>query len=489
MRLSLKRDTLVVCGLAFGVFLLTILFTHASGEGDSTLHYLNAREGVSRSWLVLLSSWARPLFKALIIGPAWVGMGAARLVIAVLATLLVAQTIGLARDLKLERAWFAGLLLIAQPLTFLACHDTLTEIPAALALYGALRLWLHRKYALSCLLISFIPAIRPEGYFFMALWVALALVAVRNGEAPRVVLGPLPLLGVGLLLWMAVCWWAQGTPLYPFRSFWPIGGWGYGSGHWWDYLGRWPWFMGSALFPLFLVGAVKSFRREMTLVWVLWWLVLGLHSFLWWRGLFASAGMLRIMVVIAPSSALITLVGFNAVVEWLKRKAVPSHWQTALGVAFTAWAAQVVVVRAVGDYYAQAQWVAWPVAEYLLREQLVPPGTQFFAANALMLTALDYPRTQVERVEMKYEREAELALLRGLRPGAVGVWDNGSSNKWTGVTIEDFPALGYERLAEFSDTREIADPWAMYQPWRKPNVTTLRYVVFRKREATPAEPR
>ena len=303
-----RRDTLAVCVAAFGALAVSILCTRATGEGDATLHFLNAREAVADDWVVVLTSWARPVFKALLIGPAWAGMTWARLFIAALAALLVGQTIGLARDLKLQRPLLAGFFLLAPPFAFFAAQDVLSEVPAALMTYGALRLWLRRRHALSCVVVSLIPAVRPEGYFFIALWAALVVLQAR-----RVVL--LPLLGLGVAGWMLVCWAKTGEPTYPFMSFWPAGGLGFGHGHWWDYLARWPWFMGSALFPIFAVGFVTGWRRELTWVWALWWLVLGLHSVLWWRGLFASAGLLRIMVTVAPSTALLSLVGFNTLAD------------------------------------------------------------------------------------------------------------------------------------------------------------------------------
>ena len=463
-----RRDTVVVCAAAFGVLAVTILGTHATGEGDATLHFLNARDAVASDWEVVLTSWARPLFKALIIGPAWLGMTWARLFVALLSAVLVGQTIGLARDLELERPLLAGFFLLAPPFAFFAAQDVLSEIPTALMTYGALRLWLHGRHALSCVLVSLIPVVRPEGYFFIALWAVLLVLQARRFTL-------LPLLALGTAGWMLVCWWKTSEPTYPFMSFWPAGGLGFGHGHVWDYLARWPWFMGSTLFPIFLVGFFTAWRRELTLVWVLWWLVLGLHSVLWWRGLFASAGLLRIMVVIAPSTALLTLVGFNTLANRLSRRARAGFVAVTLGaVAFS------TAQRYLHDLDHQEEKLAWPAAEFIARSQLLHEHTPFFSVNPLVLVALDYPKTEFERLHLQFDKRSKREVLRALPAGTVGVWDNGASNEWLGVTIEDLPALGYEQLAEFSETVEISNPWHLYQPWRAPDVRHLRYVVVRK---------
>lgn len=465
-----RFETLVACVGGFLALATCILLTHATGEGDSTLHFINARECISDSWTHALSSWSRPLFKALIIGPAWLGVRWARLFIALLAALLVGQTIGLARDLKLRRPLLAGFFLLAQPYTFFAAQDTLTEIPTALALYGALRLWMHRHHAWSCFIVSLIPTLRPEGHPFIVLWGVLLVLEARQQRSWRPLLLA-PLLSIGMVTWVAVCWLGLGKPLFPFQTFWPMGGWGYGSGPPWDYLVRFPWFTGSVLFPLFLIALIRGWRRELTLVWVLWWLVLGLHSFLWWRGLFASAGLMRILVVTAPSTALLCLFGFNQFVDDRLRAA---------GVTFLTCAALMTGYRYATEQDHQEEKLAWPAAEYITSHHLLSEGTQFFTANGVTLIAIDYPKNKIERIPLKYDREKELAVLRDLRPGAIGVWDNGTIDRWVGVSLADFPALGFEQLAEFSKEVATENSLRIYEPWKGPEYHVMRYVVFRK---------
>ena len=129
----------------------------------------------------------------------------------------------------------------------------------------------------------------------------------------------------------------------------------YGSGSFFSYINRIPVYGGIALFPLFLLGLCGLLRwpwlcaagivvlaselivpasvRETVLpfamlavlggfawVWrrekiaIAWWaflLVLSLHSVLWWRGWFASAGLLRILACVSPVFAMICLRGWN----------------------------------------------------------------------------------------------------------------------------------------------------------------------------------
>ena len=51
----------------------------------------------------------------------------------------------------------------------------MTEIPFALLMVVAIRLWWAKKPLLSCIVVAYLPLVRPEGFFFCALWALLIL--------------------------------------------------------------------------------------------------------------------------------------------------------------------------------------------------------------------------------------------------------------------------------------------------------------------------
>ncbi|HET6251065.1 MAG TPA: hypothetical protein VFE47_25485, partial [Tepidisphaeraceae bacterium] len=152
-----------------GLSLLWLWIWPYTGEGDSVLHYLCART-VPADPTVMLSSWARPLHKLLILVPALGGIVPARICQALLTLAMSWQTVLLAGQLRLRNAILAAPLVFAQPYVFALASDTMTEIPMALALVIALRLWISGRLGWSCLVASLLPLLRPEGFFLIALW-------------------------------------------------------------------------------------------------------------------------------------------------------------------------------------------------------------------------------------------------------------------------------------------------------------------------------
>ena len=199
--------------------------------------------------------------------------------------------------------------------------ETEAEGASYLAAGNSLRSWLlttdHKRIAILYLLTI-------TGFFFIAAWAVLALWHLRARPISTVVVHG-ALLGVGLLTWCATTWALVDDPLFLINQWrWPAQSYEiYGHGGPFDYLVRNVWFLGSALFPLFVVGCVTARDRKFALVWLVWGLVIGVHSILWWRGWFASAGLVRILAVSSPSAALLCLQGFNWSAERLDRWRVP----------------------------------------------------------------------------------------------------------------------------------------------------------------------
>src|ERR1700691_1596379 len=198
------------------------------------MHFLNARDGFWQP-SKLLGSWARVGSKLPLIVPAQFGILAARWMSAVVSVLCAWQTIRLADDLGVRRAWLAGPMLIFQPFVFSLAGDTMTELPLALGLVIAIRLWLARRIWASCIVMGYLPTVRPEGFFLCALWAAMVLSRRR--------LGPAIALGWGRMAWFIACLIFWRNPAYFFREGWS---WPadslriYGHGTFFAYVDRWP---------------------------------------------------------------------------------------------------------------------------------------------------------------------------------------------------------------------------------------------------------
>ncbi len=176
-----KRGWVAVCAGLLALLLIWAVIFPQTGDGDAIMHFLNARDGLGQP-AKLLGSWARVGSKIPLVIPAQFGILAARWMSALISVLCAWQTIRLADDLGIRRAWLAGPMLIFQPFVFSLAGDTMTELPLALGLVIAIRLWLARRMWASCLVMGYLPTVRPEGFFLCALWGAMVIGAGNGGN-------------------------------------------------------------------------------------------------------------------------------------------------------------------------------------------------------------------------------------------------------------------------------------------------------------------
>jgi hypothetical protein len=454
-----------VCAAVFGLLVVWLVIFPYTGEPDSVLHYLNARDA-SVNPADCLHVWARPGYKLLLVWFAVHGITTARVFMAAMTTVLAWQTIRLADDLKISRACLAGALLLWQPMAFALAADTMTEMPMALGLVLAIRLWLAGRLTASCLVLGYLPAVRPEGFFFGVMWGFMVVLGPTCGPWwKRTLL--LISLAAGLVAWVLACWYWTGDPWHVYHVWnWPLSSYEvYGRGSLLHYIIGWPVYGGLPLTLLLLAGIGPSLRKEMWLPCAAWGLVLGVHSILYWRGWFASDGMLRILACTSPLTALICLHGWNRLDADLQNR----HWQLPrrrrAGFAFAA----VATAWMLGQYCCMPDHVyAFPLLRctaFIREHQLIGSDTWFFAGNKIAIADLDLPPHDPHLMDTPAKPLIIRDNLAALPIGAIGVWDNRQAPIWLGQTIDSLTANGFTILYDTTT----------HFPWRD-----IRCVVLRK---------
>jgi hypothetical protein len=241
----------VCAGLLALLMVWPVIFPQ-TGDGDAIMHYLNAHDSLWQP-AKLMGSWARVGAKIPLLIPAQFGVLGARWAAAVISIVCAWQTIRLADDLKIRRSILAAAFLIFQPFVFTLAGDTMTELPFALGMVVAIRLRLAGRLLASCLVMGYLPTVRPEGFFLCAMWAAMVIANRR----PILVVA----LGWGVVAWFVACLILRGDPTYFFRQGWS---WpadslrAYGHGSFFSHVNRWPIYCGPVLLPLFLLGLCKS---------------------------------------------------------------------------------------------------------------------------------------------------------------------------------------------------------------------------------------
>ncbi|MCG8408724.1 MAG: hypothetical protein MI923_26260 [Phycisphaerales bacterium] len=430
-----------------------------SGEGDAILHYRNLREGVDHPE-VMLTAWARPLYAAVMVLPASYGMYAARIAAAILTTVLVWQTMRMADDLGLRNSKLAGPMVLWQPYAFALAADTMTEMPMALGIVLAIRLWLARRLVLSSLMVSFLPLVRPEGFFLMLMWATMLWLPSVTSLNRWQRLRRCALLGTGMLCWMAACALIVGDPLYVIRTWsWPAGSYvAYGNGALFDYAAGWPEYCGPILFPIFILGIFPSMKSKMWLPWAVWSMVFLLHSILWWRGWFASVGLLRILACTSPLTALICLEGWNLIGRTRFLAARASKVRTCATILAVLTATSIPMLYYVNDAQNHHPKLIVRAVNYVKTQCLLDPAPAFFVSDELVLELLELPPRAEQLKRNPWNREAQQEMLKSLPPGSLGIWDNHRGKLWFNIDIEELPDHGYEVLFETEHSLRQYDP-------------------------------
>ena len=469
-----RRPEVIVCAAVFAVLVAWLLLFPYTGDGDSVLHYLNARDTAVRP-ADGLHSWARPGYKFLLAVVAPHGITAARVFMAAVATAVCWQTIRLAGDLDLPRPYLAGLMVLWQPAAFAVAADTMTEFPMALGLVVAVRLWMAGWLTASCLVVGFLPSVRPEGFFFGVLWGLMVAV----GPAPkswRARAQLLPALAAGLAAWVVACRVFTGDWLYIVHVWnWPAAGYdAYGRGSVFHYAVNFPLYAGLPLTVLFLFGIAPSWRdRRTRLVWAAWGTVIGVHSVLYTHGWFASCGLIRILACTAPFTAVVCLYGWARLADWSADSGHDAARRRRVGIGFgvvaTAWT--------LGTYCTVSEhFDCFPLMRctaYVRDHQLLGPDTWFFTGNQIATADLDLPPKRPHTMPTPCDPKKIQASLAALPIGSIGIWDNRQAPVWHGQTIEGLAAHGFTVLYDTNTSmpRHL-----------------LRYVVLRKDGPFPDPP-
>ncbi len=525
--------TAVVCGGLLALLMVWAVAFPQTGDGDAIMHYLNARDGLWEP-AKLLGSWARIGAKIPLLIPAQFGILPARWMSAIISVICAWQTIRLADDLGIKRAWLAAPMLIFQPFVFTLAGDTMTELPLALGIVIAIRLWLARRVWTSCLVMGYLPTVRPEGFFLCALWAAMVIGTESAGPWRKRAANVL-MLGWGTLAWLVACWIVHRNVHYFFTDWWA---WPaesmriYGHGSFFAYPNRWPLYCGPVLFPLFVLGMIRSPGctsgaasgagnvvllasggallilettlgpeiRENVLPWaafllagaIAWsvrreklavcvWvfvLIFTLHSVLWWRGWFGSCGLMRILACVGPITAIICLRGWNFVADRL------SGFHRTLGVAGIA----AMGLTAMGYYLVepthQRIFPLQRACEFVTKTGLLANVPKIILGDPMAQVSLHMGPNPSNVMANQCNRAGECKRLLDVPIGSAGLWDNQHAQAWFHVSPADLPTLGYSVLFEARQRPAIAIEWL--EPANLPRQQI--YLVIRKDRAGEMPP-
>ncbi len=428
-----------------------------SYQQDGGTHYLFARWAWAHP-RNFVDVWGRPLFTLLYSIPAVIGgYPAAKLLSVAIAAATAWQTWRLAIDYGLKRPALVVPFLWVGPSFLLLTSETMTEPLFGLLLVIALRLQHSKHRVWAAGVISATVLTRPEGFFLCAIWAVWVLIERRD---PRDYmtwrrLGLVAMLGSGLAAWIVAGHTIMHDWLYIVHN-WPPN-WSatvatYGRGERFEYYFRRREVLGPLLMYPFAIGVLAALvlgRLRLALAIVATFFVV--HSALRATGMFGSAGYPRYFVCVAPTIALLTLLGWNTLADGARLL----FRQFATPVIIFATAAVIVVSFVSALAYVDD--MPWSRNAYLVNGAYTwfrahpQPVARFAASQAYM--CIHFGCDPDQRVVTPGPADATLAKLRAAPPGTLVVWDSDTGPAfYGGLTADSIMRAGYTSIYDVADS-------------------------------------
>ena len=317
--------------------ILVFLSEGTHGGADDIGHYRYSRYAFQYPHF-LLYHWGKPFFTALSSPFAQFGFNGIRIFNVLAGTAAAYFTYRTALLLKIKQPVITIFLVVSSPLYTVLMLSGMTEILFSLVLILTIFLFYKKQYIWSALLLSFLPFVRTEAVVILPVFM-LAYGWEKQWKA-------IPFLFFGFVFYSIA------GSFYYDDLFWvintmPYGGDAkdiYGSGELLHYVRASKFTFGLALTFLMLAGLVawflgpftkptksgKEWLMEMLVVYVPFMVYFAAHSYVWWKGMGNSVGMIRVIVAIVPSVALLGALGWSRIMELIPVPKIVKQGVTAL---------------------------------------------------------------------------------------------------------------------------------------------------------------
>lgn len=308
-----KASLVISTGLAFLLYGGLYLQSNGLVEGgqDSYNHFLISKYAFKYPHL-LLDQWGKPIYTLLAHPFCAFGLGAAvwfNILCTIFAAILCALT---SKNLGAHLAVAAFWICAFSPIVLGKSISSLTEPLNMLALSAAFYSWTIDKKVIACILFSLMPWIRTEGFVIVFPFLVFLIIHKHFKLIPWLLSTTIIINFIG--------WWQTGEPLWFITNnpyflveteadrFAPEGG------SLLYYLQNNKFLFGNIFFPIAVFGALwicyRYWKGQIKLGFT-FWVILGVfvayyfaHSFIMWKGMLGTHGMLRVMAVIVPSTAI-----------------------------------------------------------------------------------------------------------------------------------------------------------------------------------------
>lgn len=295
----------------------TIYYFNGTGDsGDSIYHYLFAKYAPIHPTL-FFNHWAKPLY-VLIFSPfAQFGFVSVKVLNSIISIAIIFLTYKIIQKLKIKKPIIGSLILICSPLYFVLTFSGLTEYLFALFVcIGFYSLFLNRT-TFSIIIISFLPFIRSEGLIIIGVFAFYLFLKKQWKYIPLLLFGHIIYSIAGYFAHKDFLWVFNQIPYARLSSI-------YGNGNLFHFIEQLLYVVGVPIYILFWIGAVyiiwqsiyKKTSVELRIIVMVGFFAFFIsHTIFWYLGIFNSMGLKRVLISIAPFTAIISLIGFNFITD------------------------------------------------------------------------------------------------------------------------------------------------------------------------------
>ncbi len=323
-----NKNFAIVLLLFIGIiFLFLSVLSEGSYAGaDDTFHYLHSRWGFRHPDL-LFNHWAKPFFTLVCSPFAQFGHMGVKLMNILLALITAYFTKGTCDKLSIKNGNMVIVFVLFMPVYTMMLLGGNNEIMTAFFLILFVFLFLHERYIIATLAISFLPLIRNETIILFPFFLAALIIKKKYKILPLILTGFVLFSIAGYFIYRDIFWLITRIPYKGNSGF-------LGHGESLIYFIRnYKFIFGLPLSIAILTGIIVCikqlffFKKEgyekVTLIYLLIYLPILVfffaHSYVWWKGIGGSGGRIRVMACITPLSAIVALQGVNLFERWINK--------------------------------------------------------------------------------------------------------------------------------------------------------------------------
>lgn len=310
-----KRIYFSIAFIFISLCIFSFFISGTGDDGDSISHYLFAHYAPKHP-ILYFNHWAKPLFVLLASCFAWAGFKGIVLFNICITSISLLFTAKVAERLKTGSGIYAILLMLFCPLNFILIFSGLTEpLFGAILIFGIYLLYNHKRNSEAAIVLSFLPFVRSEGLLILGI-IAFFFILIKQYKAVILLsTGSILYSIAGLLFGKSLLWIITDIPYSPTSS-------PYGKGSIFHFAEQMFYVTGFPVYLLLCIGIiwilVMQIRKWnnpdnyiLPLILLLFAAYFTAHSLSWYFGIFNSMGLKRVLVAIAPLTAIISITGLN----------------------------------------------------------------------------------------------------------------------------------------------------------------------------------